>query len=390
MKVAIDATCWNNRRGFGRFTRELIQAMAAARGSRDLLLVADSATAATPGFPDNAEVCAVPVSKPPIEAASAEGSRTLLDLWRFYQAVGRQRPDAMFFPAVYSYFPIPRSIPTVVTVHDVIAETHPELIFPSKRSRRFWNWKLRFALGRPGSIVTVSENARQRIAGTFQRPIESIQVIGEGVAPVFFPRSEQDQQVARRALKLGPDEPFLLYVGGISPHKNLVRLIEALRLLAERRPTPWKMVFAGEVKNDSFHSSYGEVRRTVTELGLDGRVVFAGYVPDETLSALYSAARTLVMPSIDEGFGLPAAESMACGTPVAASNSGALPEVVGAAGLFFDPLNHSAIAETIERLLTDDALRLRCSLAGVESARRYRWQSVAERVFAELDTLAAV
>lgn len=388
MRVAIDATCWNNRRGFGRFTRELIQAMAAARGNRDLLLVADSATAATPGFADNAEVCTVQVSKPPIEAASAEGSRTPLDLWRFYQAVARQRPDAMFFPAVYSYFPIPRAIPTVVAVHDVIAETHPELIFPSKRSRRFWNWKLRFALGRSGSIVTVSENARQRIASTFQRPIESIKVIGEGVAPVFFPRSEQDQQTARRDLDLGPHEPFLLYVGGISPHKNLVRLIEALRLLADRQPMPWKMVFAGEVKNDSFHSSYGEVRRTVNDLELDERVVFAGYVPDEMLSALYSAARALVMPSIDEGFGLSAAESMACRTPVAASSSGALPEVVGDAGLFFDPLNHAAIAETIERLLTDDALNRRCSLAGLEYAQRYRWQSVAEKVFAELDTLA--
>ncbi len=295
----------------------------------------------------------------------------------------------MFFPAVYSYFPIPRAIPTVIAVHDVIAETHPELIFPSKRSRRFWNWKLRFALGRSGKIVTVSENARQRIAGKFGRPIDSITVIGEGVAPVFFPRSEQDQQIARRALNLGPDEPLLLYVGGVSPHKNLVRLVQALRLLVDRVPAPWKMVFVGEVENDSFHSSYGEVCRTVSELGLDGRVVFAGYVPDETLSALYSAARTLVMPSIDEGFGLPAAESMACGTPVAAGNSGALPEVVGNAGLLFDPLNHSAIAETIERLLTDDALVERCCLAGLECAQRYRWQSVAERVFTELDALTA-
>lgn len=389
MRVAIDATCWNNRRGFGRFTRELIGAMAAARGNRELLLVADSVTAATPGFPDNAAVCAVRVSRPPIEAASAQGSRTLLDLWRFYQAVARHRPDAMLFPAVYSYFPIPRAVPSVVTVHDVIAETHPGLIFPSERSRRHWNWKLRFALGRSERIVTVSENARQRIAGTFGRRIDSITVVGEGVAPVFFPRSEQDQKAARRDLKLGPDEPLLLYVGGISPHKNLVRLVRALQLLADRLPAPWKMAFVGEVRDDSFHSSYGEVRRTVSELGLDGRVVFAGYVPDQTLSALYSAARVLVMPSIDEGFGLPAAESMACGTPVAASSSGALPEVVRDAGLFFDPLNHSAIAETIERLLTDDALASQCSLAGLAYAQRYRWQNVAERVFAELDPLAA-
>lgn len=390
MRVAIDATCWNNRRGFGRFTRELIQAMATTRGDRDLLLVADSATAATPGFPSNAEICAVPVSRPPIEAASAESSRTPMDLWRFYRAVARQRPDAMFFPAVYSYFPIPRAIPSVVAVHDVIAETHPSLIFASNRSRRLWNWKLRLALGRSGRIVTVSENARQRIAGTFHRPVESITIIGEGVASVLYRRSEQEQQTARRDLHLAPDEPLLLYVGGISPHKNLVRLIEALRLLVDRLPMPWRIVFAGEVKKDSFHSSYEEVRRTVDELGLQERVVFAGYVPDETLSALYSAARVVVMPSIDEGFGLPAAEAMACGTPVAASSSGALPEVVRDAGLFFDPLNPSEMADTIARLLTDDALTRRCSLVGLEYSRQYRWECVAEKVFAELDRVAAV
>ena len=117
---------------------------------------------------------------------------------------------------------------------------------------------------------------------------------------------------------------------------------------------------------------------------MENRVVFAGYVPDHLLAALYSAARMLVLPSLDEGFGLPAAEAMACGTPVAASSAGALPEVVGEAGVFFDPLNEDMMASAIERLLTRDDLHARCSELGLERAKRHRWSTVAGKVFSEL------
>lgn len=389
MKIAVDATCWNNRRGFGRFTRELVAAMAAARGDRELVLVVDGQTAASAEFPYGVEVCEVQVSAAPIEAASAEGSRSLIDLWRFRQAVVRLQPDVIFFPAVYSYFPVPSDIPALVTIHDVIAETHPDQIFSSMRSRWLWNQKVRAALRSARKIATVSQNARLRIAKAFGRNSDEIAVVGEGVDERFQRQDEPKQAIMRERFGIAADEPILLYVGGISPHKNIAALVRCLRLLVERGAVDWRLVLAGEVDRDSFYSADKEVRSAIRDCGLEDRVTFVGYVDDQTLATLYSAARMLVLPSLDEGFGLPAAEAMSCGVPVAASNRGALPEVVGGAGVLFDPLDQNAMAAALERLLTDDELHADCARIGVERAMRHRWSTVADKVFSELDGIAA-
>lgn len=389
MKIAIDAACWNNRRGFGRFTRELIAAMVEIGDGHELTLIADSETADNAAFPPGVEVCAVRVAKPPLEAASAHSSRSISDLLRFRLALKNLTPDVVFFPAVYSYFPVPANIPALVAFHDVIAETHPQHIFPNSRARWFWNRKIKAALHRSRRIVTVSENAKQRIAQTFHRDLNGITVVGEGIDARFRPHSHQERLQVLKHLGLPADQPVLLYVGGISPHKNLSTLLYGLRLLADRGDANWKMVFVGEVEHDSFYSAHEEVQRVIQVCGLSNKVVFTGYVPDETLAALYSAARLLILPSLDEGFGLPAAEAMACGTPVAASNAGALPEVVGEAGLFFDPLDTTAMAGALSRLLKDDALHSRCSATGIERSQQHRWRNVAEKVFSELDRIVS-
>jgi len=136
--------------------------MAASRGDRALTLVVDAQTAKSAEFPAGVEVCEVRVSEAPIEAASAEGSRSLIDLWRFRQALVRLQPDVIFFPAVYSFFPVPSDVPALVTIHDVIAETHPDRIFASTRSRWLWNQKVRAALRSSKKIATVSQDAGRR------------------------------------------------------------------------------------------------------------------------------------------------------------------------------------------------------------------------------------
>jgi glycosyltransferase involved in cell wall biosynthesis len=389
MKIAVDVTCWNNRRGFGRFTRELVAAMAASRGNRDLVLVVDGQTAESAEFPVGVEICVVQVSEAPVEAASAESSRSLIDLWRFRQAIVRLQPDAIFFPAVYSFFPVPSDIPALVTIHDVIADTHPNQIFASIRSRWLWNQKVRAALRASKKIATVSQNAQRRIAEAFGRNNDEVIVIGEGVDERFQRHDVSKQAAARKQFGIEAGEPILLYVGGISPHKNLAALIRSLHLLVNRGTTDWRLVLVGDVDGDSFYSAHKEVRSTIRDYRLQERVVFTGHVDDQTLTSLYSAARMLVLPSLDEGFGLPAAEAMACGAPVAASNRGALPEVVGGAGLLFDPLDENAMATAIARLLTDDALHTGCARIGVERAKRHRWSAVADKVFSELDRIVA-
>ncbi len=130
-----------------------------------------------------------------------------------------------------------------------------------------------------------------------------------------------------------PEQRFLLYVGGLSPHKNLPRLVEAFALGA---PAEVRLVLVGDV-HDVFHTCVPEIREAIAKHNLGDRVIMTGYVSDDDLVFLYSRAYALVQPSLMEGFGLPAVEAMACGTPVISSQAGSLPEVVGEAGVYFDP-----------------------------------------------------
>ncbi len=160
-----------------------------------------------------------------------------------------------------------------------------------------------------------------------------------------------------------PATPFLLYVGGLSPHKNLARLIEAFARSGLERDG-LTLVLVGDT-GDVFHTHVPELRAAVERSGLGGRVVFTGFVPDDDLVYFYNRAKALVQPSLMEGFGLPPVEAMACGTPVLSSTAGSLPEVVGDAGLFFDPTDVGAIASALRAVVDEPRLRAGAGRQGV-------------------------
>jgi glycosyltransferase involved in cell wall biosynthesis len=171
-------------------------------------------------------------------------------------------------------------------------------------------------------------------------------------------------------------QPYFLYVGGLSPHKNLLRLIDAFAMLSERNA---QLVLVGDL-GDVFRTHVPELRARVKDRRLDGKVVFTGYVPDEDLVWLYNGALALVQPSLIEGFGLPPVEAMACGTPVIASTAGSLPEVVGDAGIAFEPTDVDALAEAMQRLIADYALRAEFACRATERAQSFRWSHAARQV----------
>lgn len=388
MRIGVDACCWSNRRGFGRFTRELVAHLVAGAPEHDFLLVVDRATAAACRLPEGAEVCVVDTRAQPTRAASAQGSRSPADLWRLGRAASAQRLDAFFFPAVYSYYPLTRRMPTAVTFHDAIAEQHPTLIFPGLRSRLFWRAKTWLALRQADRVVTVSEAARGQIAAAFGYPEAAIRVIPEGTDPAFRPTA--DREMVARVLaqyQLPAGCPLILYVGGISPHKNLEGLVRALAR-EEAVAQAWHLALVGDYADDSFHSCYRGLSDLCRGLGLQGRVTFTGYVPDDHLVALYNAATMLVLPSFSEGFGLPVVEAMACGVPVAASRRGSLPEVLGSAGVLFDPEDHRDITAAILRLLGSPALRERLRSEGLRQVERYSWAGAARQVIDMFEEMA--
>jgi glycosyltransferase involved in cell wall biosynthesis len=172
---------------------------------------------------------------------------------------------------------------------------------------------------------------------------------------------------------LDVDCSYLLTVGTLEPRKNLPRLFEAFRLLKDRYHIPHKLVVAGPGgwKNQ-------DVFQSVRRLDLSNAIVFAGYVPREVLDSLYRHAAMLVYPSLYEGFGLPPLEAMACGCPVAVSYTSSLPEVVGEAGIYFDPLDIEGIAQAIHQILSSSELRARLVQSGLAQSAKFSWRKTAE------------
>lgn len=386
MRIGIDACIWANRRGYGRFTRMLVTAMVEQHPRHKFALVVDQHTAAECEFPSDARLEVVETREQPTQAASADGSRSPGDLWKLSRAVSRLRFDAFLFPASYSFYPLFCTTPTLVVFHDAIAEQHPELIFPGLRSRLFWKLKSWLALRRADRLITVSEDARAQLAKVFRLRESTIEVIPEGPDTCFRPLEANPQAAAIRERYAVPaDVPLILYVGGISPHKNLQGLLRALAQIAD---STWHLVLVGDYAGDSFWGCYQEVLGLAKGLGLAERVTFTGFVPDADLLVLYNAATMLVLPSMSEGFGLPVIEAMACGLPVAASNRNSLPEIIGDAGLLFDPLSSEQMSATIARLLADGALRAELRAKGLQRAEQYSWKAAAKKLITIIEEVA--
>jgi glycosyltransferase involved in cell wall biosynthesis len=390
MRIGIDVNCWSNRRGFGRFVRELIPAMVRQNGGDEYVLFADRQTAAKAEFPRGCKVVVAETSAAATSAASSDGRRSIGDMWAMRGLVKREPLDVMFFPAVYSYFPIADGVPCVVTFHDVIAETLPEKIFKTRRSRFLWNLKSKLALRRARRVVTVSEASKQGLMKHFHLPESTMRVIGEAPSEEFKPLERIDADaLARHGVK--PGERFVMYVGGISPHKNLNTLIAAYAQATKQSAglKDVRLVLVGDYSGDSFTTCYRELCDLVARSGLEKGVHFPGFVPDEDLRHLYAASQAFVFPSYLEGFGLPAVEAMACGAAVIASDQGSLPEVLGGAGHLFNPYEVTSVAEALVRVLSDDSYRDELRRRSLERAKTFSWDRSAGEALAVMHEMKA-
>ncbi len=171
---------------------------------------------------------------------------------------------------------------------------------------------------------------------------------------------------------------MLAYVGGFGPHKNLDQL---LRVFASIAGSPGledvRLVMVGEYEKEVFYSRAGSLRGQVEDLGLSGRVVFTGFLPDEDLVVLLNRATALVLPSLMEGFGLPAVEAAACGCPVVATTASPLPDLLGEGGLFADPESAEQLERALRDVLGSESLRAGLGAAGLEAAGRLTWDAAA-------------
>ncbi len=388
MHIGVDATGWQNKRGYGRHMRALLGALVALDLENHYTFLMDS-TEAVETVPAAAKVVLVHASTPTALAASAQGNRSVGDMLAMSRAMSKPGFDLLIFPTVYSFVPVASRAKKLVMIHDVIAEKYPQLTMPSRMAQLFWHTKVALGRWQADAIVTVSAYARQTIAEHFKLNPAKILVVGEASDPVFRVLPAAQVTPALTSLGIAQGQRYIVYVGGFAPHKNLAMAVSVFaQLAAQPEFRDVDLVMVGEYKKEVFHSCFGAIKAQIEALGISKRVIFTGYLPDEQLVVLLNLATVLVLPSFLEGFGLPAVEAAAAGCPVIATTHSPLPELLGSAGLYVDPIQPEAWRQALTQVLASDSLRQTMQTAGLAATAKLTWAAAARQMLGVIEGLA--
>src|ERR1700719_2884009 len=367
VKIAIDIRRMTEF-GVGTYIRNIVRTLGRLDHETTYFLIGSPAKVKEIGFlPPNFHT--VPLAEP---------ERSLKSFWEFRVVVKRLECDLLQVPNLFS---VPRALPCpyVMTVHDML-----EHLSRARQQTGFWgawhfHWTKRVLRG-AARIFAVSNFTKIEIEKLFGIPAGRIEVVYNAIDERFLHghASAADRQLIAEQYQV--TYPFLLYAGRISPHKNVVRMIEAfsgLKTEVERDhlfPDLRLIIIGDDVSGNP------DLRRTVIRSGVQNDVRFLGFVPIEVLRTFYDSAKIFVFPSLYEGFGLPPLEAMAHGTPVVTSNTSSLPEVAGNAALLVNPENVFEIRRGLQRALLDPALRERMKQRGYEQAQRFSWTNSVSRI----------
>ena len=367
VKIAIDIRRMTEF-GVGTYIRNIVRTLGRLdRENTYLLLGSPAKVREIDGLPANFH--AVPLSA---HEHTLEGFRG------FRAAVRRLKCDLVHVPNLF-FVPRALSCPYVMTVHDMVEH----MSWPRGQSgfRRSLRWQLtRRVLAGAERIFAVSNFTKSEIERLFGIPGDRIEVIYNAIDERFLRghASAADRELIAERYQV--TYPFLLYAGSISPHKNVVRMIEAFSALKaelekDHAYPDLKLIIIGDDL-----SGNPDLRRTVVRSGVQHDVRFLGFVPIEVLRIFYDEARIFVFPSLYEGFGLPPLEAMAHGTPVVTSSVSSLPEVVDRAAVLVNPENVFDIMRALHRVLTDEDLRERMKRRGNEQAAKFSWEMSVRRI----------
>lgn len=260
----------------------------------------------------------------------------------------------------------------IVTIHDLIYKTYPQGHKP--QTIALTEKYMKAILARADKIICISENTRRDLHSFFGFPLDKTCAVYNGVDHnIFFPLSAQDRLLAASQLKkLGLYKPYILYVGTIEPRKNLAGLLESFALLKSKKVFQGQLVVAG-MQGWMVENMEGLIKK----LGIQKDVIFTGFVRDEQLRQLYNMAELFVFPSFYEGFGFPILEAFCCGTVVITSNTSSCAEIASDAAICVDPGNFKAIADAMERVLTDKFIEGTLRQAGLKRAQEFSFMTMA-------------
>lgn len=290
----------------------------------------------------------------------------------------RERLDLFFFPHYTKSWWMP--CPAVTTVHDLIHLRFPEYL-PNSLAKYY----ARVIIGRvcrsSEMVITGSEATKRDLLELFKIEQNKVKVIYNGVDHQTYRPLQDEERIGTFKKRYSLFRPFILYVGALKPHKNIPSLLKGYSL------SPLKGNFDLVIATFE-EENREELNQLVAQLSLQDNLRYLFSLKKGELAMLYNCAHFLVFPSLYEGFGLPALEAMACGCPVIASNRASLPEVVGEAGLFFDPEEPEELAEKMSLLGNDEALRQELKKRGRAQAQKFRWERTAEMTLEVFRTVA--
>jgi len=368
MRVAIDARKLHDF-GIGTYIRNLLRHLARTDQNTEFVLLcgeADLGVAAQLG----------PNFRAVLEPSPNYSLREQVHVpW----VLRRERPNVYHAP----HYVLPAGVrcPSVVTIHDCIHLMFPQYL-PNRVAYAYARAQMWSAARRSNCILTVSEASKRDILHLFNVAPEKIVVVYNAIDS-HFSVTPSEEAVARVRERYQLDHPFVLYVGNIKPHKNLVRLIEAFDELRRGELEDLKLLIIGDQI-----SKLPALRRAVHRHKLHKHVRFLGYLADDQLAILYRLASVFAFPSLYEGFGLPPLEAMASGTPVVTSNVSSLPEVVGGAAVLVDPYDVDAIVDGLRRVLTNPTLAAEMRQKGIARAREFSWERSVAKTWAVYQQIA--
>lgn len=405
MRIVIDlqgAQTESRFRGIGRYSQSLALAIVRNAGEHEVWLVLNAAFPesildirhAFKGLIPQERIRVFEVPLPVAEHDSANASRSKVAELIREHFIQQLNPDVILLTslfedsiscdAVTSVGKFSSGQNTAVILYDLIPYLDPEKYLPTKIHQEYYERKIQ-SLKRAGLLLAISDASRQEGIQALNFEIEKIVAISTAVDDSFRPIDLTEERIIQLISSYGIRRKIVMYApGGFDVRKNFKGLIKAYSLLSKKLRSEYQLVIANKI-NDGDRKNLVDIAK---EVGLvENEMILTGYVPDEDLIALYNLATLFVFPSKHEGFGLPALEAMACGTPTIGSNTTSIPEVIDCEDALFDPESPEDISQKIQFALLNESWRIQMKKHSIKQAKKFSWDTSAQKAIRALESM---
>ena len=289
-----------------------------------------------------------------------------------YIKFAKKKPDIFFSPT--HYIPRTSEVKRIGTIFDLGFLKYPESFKTSDRVKLTKGTE--HTVKNSNHLITISKSTKKDIQKEYGKAAPKITVAYPGYNSEVYKVVKDKDKIAYTINKYKIPSPYIIFIGTIQPRKNLSRLMDAIKNIENLN-----LVIVGKHKGQGREGwMYGDILKHPKELGIEERVIFTGFIPDEDILHLINGALAFVLPSLWEGFGIPVVDTMACGKPVLVSNVSSLPEIVGEAGLIVNPNSTDQLEQAIRLIISDKRLQIKLSKLGLKRVKLFSWKKMAKVV----------